>query len=198
MATIAVKNNEVGVLHADPGPKRLADGDSGADAQQREDVRLGVEGLLPLGGANGLFRQRLAGDLLTGDDVKADVAASAREIAHHRAVEQLEPSRARGFPDDHLGDVVGLRKGDHVVGDPVLAAWNGDLLAAERLSEPQRVGDPVALLLGQLQAPFGLDIERRPRRVQAIGEALGVAHQPGRAGVLADADKQTVARRPRA
>ena len=180
------------------GQSELADADSGADAQQREDVRLGVEGLLPFGGANGLFRQRLAGDLLAGDDVNADIAASPREIAHHRAVEQLEPSRARGFSDDHLRDVVGLRKGDHVVGDPALAAWNRDLLAAERLSEPQRVGDPVTLLLGQLQAAFRLDIERCPRRVQAVGEALGVAHQPGRARVLADADQQTIACRPRA
>ena len=136
------QEHEVGVLHADPRPEQLADADSGADAQQREDVRLGVEGLGPFGGANGLFRQRLAGDLLAGDDVKADIAASAREIAHHRAVEQLEPSRARGFPDDHLRDVVGLRKGDHVVGDPAIAAWNGDLLAAERLSEPQACRRP--------------------------------------------------------
>ena len=128
--------------------------------------------------------------------MNADIAARPQQIAHHRAIEQLEPSRARGFSDDHLRDVVRLRKGDYVVGDPAIAAWNRDLLAAERLSEPQGVGDPVTLFLGQLQATFGLDIERRPRRVQAVGEALGVAHEPGRARVFAHADQETIACRP--
>ena len=60
----------------------------------------------------------------------------------------------------------------------------------------KRVGDAVALLLGELQAALGLDIERRPGGVQAVGQALGVAHQPCGARVFADADEQALARGP--
>ena len=67
-----------------------------------------------------------------------------------------------------------------------------------RLGQPQRVGDAVALLLAQLQAAPRLDVERRPRRMQAVRQALGVAHEAGGARVLADADEDALARRPRA
>ena len=179
MATISREEHEVGVLNADPRPEQLAHADSGADRQQRENVRLGVEGLAPFGGANGLFRERFAGDLLAGDDMQADIAARAREIAHHRAVEQLEPSRARGFSDDHLRDVVRLRKGDHVVGDPAIAAWNRDWLAAERLGEPQGIGDPVTFLLGQLQATFA-SRHRAPSKAHAGGRRGAWCSAPAR------------------
>ena len=58
--------------------------------------------------------------------------------------------------------------------------------------------DAVALLLGELQAALRLDAERRPWRMQPIRQPLGVAHQPGRAHVLADANQDALARRPRA
>ena len=111
-------------------------------------------------------------------------------------MQKLEPGRPRGFADDDLGDVVCLRKANHVVGDAPVAAWNGDRLAAQSLRQPQRVGDAVALLLGELQAALGLDVERRPGAVQPVGETLGVAHEPRRARVLAHADKQSFACRP--
>ena len=63
--------------------------------------------------------------------------------------------------------------------------------------QPQRIGDAVALLLGQLQAAPRLDVERRPRRMQPVGQPLGVAHEAGRARVFADADQDALARRPR-
>ena len=196
MATIAVRNTRSVFCSADPRPKQLAHADGRADRQQREDVRLGIKGLRPLGGANGLFRDRFTVDLLAGDDVQADIAARAQQIAHHRAVEQLEPPRARGFADDHLGDVVGLRKGDHVVGDAAIAAGIVTGSPPSAWASRKRIGDAVTLLLGQLQTALRLDIERRPRRMQAVGEALGVAHQPGGARVLADADEQTIAGGP--
>ena len=116
---------------------------------------------------------------------------------HDRAVQDLEPARARRFADDDLRDVVGLREADHVVGDAAVAAGHGDRLAAERLGQPQRVGDAVALVLAPLQAAPRLHVQRRPRRVQPVGQALGVAHQAGGARVLADADQDALARRPR-
>ena len=63
--------------------------------------------------------------------------------------------------------------------------------------QPQRVGDAVALLFAELQAARGLDIERHPRAMQAVGEPLGVAHQAGGARILADADQDALAGRPR-
>ena len=95
-----------------------------------------------------------------------------------------------------MGDVVGLRIGDHVVGDAAAAARNGDGLALEALGQAQRIGDAIALLLVQLQAAPRFDVERGPWSVQAVGEALGVAHQPGGARILADADQHALARRP--
>ena len=111
-------------------------------------------------------------------------------------MQKLEPWRPRGFADDDLRDVVRLRKADHVVGDAAVAAGNGDRLPAQGLRQPKRVGDAIALLLGQLQAALGLDIERGPGGMQAVGEALGVTHEPCRARVLADADEQALARSP--
>ena len=75
-------------------------------------------------------------------------------------------------------------------------AGKRDGLAAERLGEPQRVGDAVALLLGKLQAAPPLDIERHPRPMQAIGEPLGVANEAGGTRIVADAHQNPLARRP--
>ena len=62
--------------------------------------------------------------------------------------------------------------------------------------QPHRVGEPVALLVAQLQAAPRLDADRGPRRMQPVGQPLGVAHEPGRARILADADQNALARRP--
>ena len=135
-------------------------------------------------------------ELLARDDVDADIAGPAHQVVHDRAVQDLEPARSRRFADDDLGDVVGVREADHVVGDAPVAARDGDRLAAERFGEPQRVGDAVALLLGELQAAPCLDVERGPRRMQPIGQPLGVAHKARGARILADADQNALARRP--
>ena len=111
-------------------------------------------------------------------------------------MQKLEPGRPRRLADDNLGDVVRLRKANHIVGNAPVAAWNGDRFAAQGLRQPQRIGDAVALLLGELQAALGLDIERRPGSMQPVGETLGVAHEPRRARVLAHADEQPLACRP--
>ena len=87
---------------------------------------------------------------------------------------------------------------DHVVGDVAVAGRQSDGFAAERLGKPQRVGDAVALLLGQLHGAPALDVERRPGPMQPVGEPLGVTHEAGRARVLADANGNALAGRPRA
>ena len=96
------------------------------------------------------------------------------KIVHDRAVQDLEPARARRLADDDLGDVVGAGEGDDVVGDAPRTARDRDGLAAEPLGEAQRVGDPVALLLAQLQAAPRLDA-RAPSRARAAGRPARLA-----------------------
>ena len=191
------EEHQIDVLDAEPRLDQLADAEADGDDQQRDQIGPGIERLGPRrrlhrGLGRGPGRQFLA-----GDDVDADIAGAPHQIVHHRAVQDFEPARARRLADDDLGDVVGLREADDVVGDAAPAAGNGERLAAQRLGQPQRVGDPVALLVGQLQAAPRLDAERGPGRMQPVGQPLGVAHEPGRARILADADQDALARRPR-
>ena len=62
--------------------------------------------------------------------------------------------------DDDLRDVVGLREGDHVIGDapPALGIVHG--LGAEPFAEPERVGDPVALLFARDESCAGFSTYR--------------------------------------
>ena len=143
---------------------------------------------------NGLLRNRLA-VVVARDHVDADVAGAAHQLVHDGTVQDLEPARARGLADDDLGDVVGLREGDHVIGDAP-PAWDRHGLGAEPLAEPERVGDAVALLFREMKAAPAFDVQNGPGGVQAIGEPLGIAHQPGAAWVLADADEDPLARGP--
>ncbi len=69
--------------------------------------------------------------------------------------------------------------------------------AAQRLGKPQRIGDAVALFLGQLHGAPPFDVERHPGSVQAIGEPLGIAHETGGARIFADAYGNALAGRPR-
>ena len=115
---------------------------------------------------------------------------------HHRAAQDLEPPRARRLADDDLGHVVGLREVDEVVRDAASDAGNGERLAAQRLGQAQGIGEPVALLVGQLQAAPRLDADRGPWRVQPIRQPLGIAHEPGRARILAEANQDALARGP--
>ncbi len=115
---------------------------------------------------------------------------------HHRAAPEFEPPGTRRLADDDLGHIIGLREANDVVGDAAPDAGNGERLAAERLRQSQRIGEPVALLVGQLQAAPRLDAEGGPGRVQPVRQPLGVAHEPRRPRILADADQNTLARRP--
>ena len=114
---------------------------------------------------------------------------------HDGTVQDLEPARARGLADHDLGDVVGLREGDHVIGNAP-PAWDRHGLGAEPLAEPERVGDAVALLFGEMKAAPAFHVQDGPGGVQAIRKPLGIAHQPGAAWVLADADQDPLARGP--
>ncbi len=101
-----------------------------------------------------------------------------------------------GLAEDDLGDVVRLGVADDVVGDTPVAAGDGGGLAAQRLGKPQRIGDAVALDLREPHAARGLDRERDERGVQAVGQTLGVAHEPGAAGVFVDADEDALTGSP--
>ena len=89
-----------------------------------------------------------------------------------------------------------MRELDDVVGDAAADAGDGQRLAAERFGESHGVGQPVALLVGQLQAAPRFDADCGPLRVQPVGQPLGVAHQPRGARIFADADQDALARSP--
>ena len=59
-----------------------------------------------------------------------------------------------------------------IVGDTAADARNGQRFTAKRFGEPHRVRQPVALLVGQLQAAPRLDADRGPLRVQPVRQPL--------------------------
>jgi len=59
------------------------------------------------------------------------------------------------------------------------------------------IGNAIALDVSEPLGAHGLDIHRRPRHPQTIGDATGITDQSGRIRRLADADKHPLARRPR-
>ena len=128
--------------------------------------------------------------------MNADIAGPAHKIVHDRAVQNLKPARAGRFSDDDLGDVVGVRVANHVVGNAPIAARDRDRFAAERFRQTQRVGNAIALLFAELQAAPAFDVERDPRRMQPVRQPLGVAHKTRRARILADADQNAFAGGP--
>ena len=178
-----------------PNKGWISDGGTEADRdeQQRHQIRPRIESFLTRRGLHCRLRHAL---FVAGDDVDADIAGAPHQIVHDRTARQFEPPRARRLADDDLGDVVGVREMDDVVGDAAADAGNGQRLAAERFGQPHGVGQPVALLVGQLQAAPRLDADRRPLRVQPVRQPLGVTDQPGRARVFADADQHALARGP--
>ena len=125
----------------------------------------------------------------------ADAAGEPHQIVNHGAMQKLEPARPRRLADDDLGDVLGLRVRQNVFGD-LLAARQGERLAAEPFGQSQGIGEPIALDLRQLGGARRLDRERGPGGVQPVREALGVTHQASGARVLADADQHPLARGP--
>src|SRR6185436_7150172 len=155
--------DKIDIFDAEPRFNELADADRRGDCDKRDNVGPKIEGLGPFGGAHRLFRDGLLFKPLAGNDMEADIAAGAQEIAYDGAMKELEPARPRGLADDNLRDVIGVRIGNHIIGDATVPTWNGNRLSAKRLCEPERVGDAVPLLLGQLQAALALDIKRGPR-----------------------------------
>jgi hypothetical protein len=58
------------------------------------------------------------------------------------------------------------------------------------------IGDAIAFLLGVLQAAAALDIKRRPRAVQSIGQPFRVSNEASSSWVFADADEDALTRCP--
>src|SRR6516164_9125919 len=102
-----------------------------------------MEWLVTFGRAHRLAWDRLRGEFLAGDHVDADITRTTDQVVHHRATSELEPPTARRFPDDDLGDVVGLRETDDVVGNMASDGRNGECLAAKRYRQAQGIGNPV-------------------------------------------------------
>ena len=85
---------------------------------------------------------------------------------------------------------------DEIVRDTPADAGDGDGFAAEGFGKAHCVGKAIALLVGELQAAPRLDGNGSPGRMQAVGEALGIAYEARGARILADADHDALARGP--
>ena len=190
------QENQIDVADADPASDQFAETGRESHRYQRRYVGSWVERVVAFGRTHRLFRNGLAGNRIAGDDMHADVAGTADEIVHHRAVHHLEPARACRLADHDLRYVIGLRITDHVFRDASVAGRQRHGLAAERLGEPKRVGDAVAFFFRKLRCAPSFDIKRRPRPVQPVGKPLGVANESGAAPVFADADQNALARGP--
>ena len=131
---------------------QLPEPSAASDGEKRDRVGAEVDCGAARPGARRVLRGTGSGrDLVAGDDVDADAAGAAHEIVDNRAVQHLEPARARGLADDDLGDVVRLGVGERVLGDGAPPPGSGHGLAAEAFGKPQGIGDAVALRLGELR-----------------------------------------------
>ena len=127
-----------------------------------------------------------------------DMYGNAIEIAHqpidNRSMAKLEPPRPPGFADyqrrrprlaqiaaDAGGDIGGRHRGDG---------------SAERRGELERRRHPVARHRRQTRRARGFNRQRRPRRIERIGEAFGGADQCFAAGLVAHGDNDAFSRRP--
>ena len=163
---------------------------------ERHQIGPGIEWLGSFSRAHRLLWNRLRLEFLPGDHIDADIARAPHQVVHHRTAPEFEPPGTCRLADDDLRHIIGVREADHVVGNAASNSGNGERLASQCLGQAQRIGKPVPLLIRQLQAPPGLDADGGPGRVQAIRQPLGVAHEPGRPRVLAEANQDALARRP--
>ena len=98
--------------------------------------------------------------------------------------------RAR-LHDDDVREVVRPR----IVGDRIrnILTRQGDSLRTQALCQPQRLGNPITLGFTHAQIAPGLDMDRCPGRLQAVGHALGVADHVNTVWIAADAGQHTFA-----
>ena len=147
------EKQQVDGLDTQPRADQEADAESDCDSNERAQQGRGDRAVAASSRSAPSFLELAPlASSFAGDDVDADVAAAAHQLMHDRAVQDLEPARAARLADDDVGDVVGLRIGDHIVGDATPASRYGDGLALEALRQAQRIGHAIALFLVQLQA----------------------------------------------
>ena len=179
--TIGGQEHQVDVLDADPGLDQFGRSRAPiADGEQRRSHR-GADRTARVARAarTVFFGIGSPAMLLAGDDMDADIAGAAHQIVHHRAVQDLEPARARRFADDDLGDVVGLRVADDVVGDAAVAA--GMVTASPPSASASRSVSAMRSRSSSVScsAAPAFDIERDPRR-RAGGRRAAWRSAPGR------------------
>ena len=176
-------------LNIDELLQEQADTEGGGDQCRAAEVGLDAKWFDTGMGLNRFWWHGFA--VVGRDHVNADLAGFAHELVHDRAMHHLKPPRPTRFADDDLGDVVSGRVGNDLFGD--VAARDRDRRRTEPLGEPQKVGDPIALGVGQPLRSRGLDIDRGPRHLHAVGHAPGIADQACGIRRFADADEHSLA-----
>src|SRR4051812_34865527 len=130
--------------------------------------------------------------------MNANASGASDKFMNDRAVQDLGPSRARGFSDYDLGCAVRIRLVDYIDCDAPSAARHRHGVGAQPFSQAERVGNAITLFFRELRAPECLDIDGHPGRMQLIGEPFGIPDQLHGASALADANEHSLARRQRA
>src|SRR5262252_4382111 len=134
------QKHEIHIFDTKPRLDRLADAERDPNEHQGDDVAAQIEGFGALGGAQGFLWDWLAGNRIAGDHMDADITGPAHEIVHHRAVQNLKPSRTARFPDNDVGDVMGLCVANHIVRDSPICARDRYSFSSKRFSETKRIG----------------------------------------------------------
>ena len=115
------QKNKIDIFDAEPGLDSFPKAERQGYSHQCQRVGPRLEHVSLLGRADRFLRDRIARDLITRDDVNADIAGTAHEVVHDGTVQDFEPARAGRLSNDNLCHVVGVRVGDHVVGDAPVA-----------------------------------------------------------------------------
>ena len=133
-------------------------------------------------------------DVLFRDDMHADVAGPADDFVRQRGAEQFQPARTLPRRNHDVREIVGVRVVDHAIGGR--RRGHGDRLATQPFGKAQGLGDAIAFFFGQALRTRRLDIDRRPRGAQPVGQPARIAHQRSATGPVADADQHALARLP--
>ena len=177
MPTTAVRKIRSTFSMPSSGRSSHADAERRRDGSHRDDVGQRIEGLRGVGGDAAARAAPCSAGSSPAMTCTLMLPRAPHQVVHDRPVHDLEPARARRLADDDVGDVVLLREADDVVGDAPRLGGQRHGLALQPLGQAHGLGDAVLLLIAELQAAAGLQRQGDPRRMQAIGQPLAVAHQ---------------------
>ncbi len=124
----------------------------------------------------------------------ADITGMADQVMGDGALQQLPPARPRRAADDDMGEVVGIGISDDLArrGE----RRQDDRFGAKLFGKPHIGGQPVLVLVREVQFSRRFQMQCRPWRTQPVGLAAGVTHEACTVAAMVEADQNTVSCRP--